>query len=507
MHHVAARYGSWLLVIFCLAVPGCGGDDLPPPQSDDDPVTPQESEDKRGPVPLLLSPIAEELPPELVGLDEPRFGDFDALAERRLIRVLTVFRLGGYFLDGPEERGVTYEAVRAFDEQINKMLGKRHLKVFVVILPVHRDQLIPALLQGYGDIIAANLTITPERQAQVQFSDPLMEDVKELVVTGPAAPTLSGVDDLSGLQLQVRRSSSYWESLELLNERLRSAEKPPVDLVPALENLEDEDLLEMVDAGLLPMVVVDSHKARFWEQIFENIEVREDLALRTGGQIAWAFRKDSPRLEEVVNEFVRTHRQGTLFGNVVLKRYLKETSWVHNAVAGDDLHRFEATIDLFKRYAGEYGFEYLMVAAQGYQESRLDQTQRSRAGAVGVMQLLPSTASDPNVGISNIERLENNIHAGVKYLHFIRSHYFVDAEIAEADKVLFSFAAYNAGPARVRRLREKAEDHVEVVAAKEIGRETVQYVGNICKYYLAYRLLTDKIDEREQSRAEAESLQ
>ena len=276
-----------------------------------------------------------------------------------------------------------------------------------------------------------------------------------------------------------------------LNERFRAAGTPEVELAAAPDHLEDDDLLEMVNAGLLPMAVIDSHKAEFWVQIFDDIELRHDLAVRTGGQIAWALRKDTPQLRAAVNEFVSKNRRGTLMGNIILNRYLRDTEWVQNAYLDQGLKRFTEMIGLFQQYAGQYGFDWLLVAAQGYQESRLDQSLRSRAGAVGVLQLLPSTAADPNVGIPNIEELESNIHAGVKYLRFLRDRYFDDPALDEFNALLFSFAAYNAGPRRVAQLRSEAEqadldpdvwfDYVEVIAAKRIGRETVQYVSNIYK--------------------------
>lgn len=157
---------------------------------------------------------------------------------------------------------------------------------------------------------------------------------------------------------------------------------------------------------------------------------------------------------------------------------------------------------MFERYAGQYGFDHLMIAAQGYQESRLDQSVRSSAGAVGIMQLLPSTAADKNVGIPDIATAESNIHAGVKYLNFVRNRYFEEEGLNDLNATLLSFAAYNAGPARVRSLRRKAVaagldsnkwfNNVELIAAKDIGRETVQYVSNIYKYYLAYSLMNEK---------------
>jgi membrane-bound lytic murein transglycosylase MltF len=170
---------------------------------------------------------------------------------------------------------------------------------------------------------------------------------------------------------------------------------------------------------------------------------------------------------------------------------------VRNALAGDDRARFERFVGLFQNYGERYDFDHLMLTALAYQESRLDQSVRSAAGAVGVMQILPATAADPNVGIPDIDDVESNIHAGTKYLRFLRDRYFSDSEIDPINQTLLSFAAYNAGPAKVRRLRAEAEaagldpnawfGNVEVVAARRIGRETVQYVSNIAKYYVAYR--------------------
>ena len=340
------------------------------------------------------------------------------MVERRVIRVLTVYSKTYYFLDGITQRGTTYEFARLFEDWVNEELGTGHLKVYVLLMPVLRDRLLPALIEGYGDIGAGGLTITPERQALVDFSVPSMTDVSEIVVTGPAAPPLETLDDLAGQEIYVRESSSYYASLRALNEKFDAAGRTPMVLNLAEEYLEDEDLLEMVDAGLIPMVVVDEHKAEFWDQIFDNITLHPDLAVRQHGSIASAFRKNSPQLADVIDRFTEEHRAGTLMGNIILNRYLKDTTRVRNAFSEEDQSRFRGTLRFFETYAPQYAFDPLMMVAQGYQESQLDQSVVSQAGAIGIMQLLPSTAADAAVAIPDIQDPENNVHAGIKYMRW-----------------------------------------------------------------------------------------
>ena len=449
-------------------------------------------------LPAFTSPQADN---SLLGLNTPWTGDFDGMVDRHRLRVLVPYSKTHYFLDGPTQRGVSYEVIKLFEEWLNKELGNKHLKLDVVIIPTLRHQLLSGLVEGRGDIAAGNLTITPERREVVDFSEAFARGIKEIIVTGPEAPALKSLSDLAGMKILVRLSSSYYESLKSLNERFVKEGRDEITIIGVDEYLEDEDLLEMINAGLFPIVIVDDHKANLWTQVFENLTVRPDLNIRTGGEIAWAFRKDSPKLKNVINRFVDGHKQGTLLFNVITKRYLKNTQWIKNALADEEIQRFNEAVKFLKKYSDQYDFDWLMVAALAYQESRIDQSLRSPAGAVGVMQILPSTAKDPKVNISNIEEVENNIHAGVKYLRFLRDWYFEKEPMDAINKTLFSFASYNAGPAKVSRLRREARNsgfdpnvwfqNVEIIAAKRIGRETVQYVRNIYKYYTAYRLIAD----------------
>jgi len=453
----------------------------------------------------------KKLPAEpTLDLNSKWTGDFDGMIKARVIRVLVAYSKTFYFLDGGRQRGISYDWLKEFEKYVNKKYKTKTLTIHVHFYAVPRDQLISKLVDGWGDIAVANLTITPQRLKHVEFSDPMLTGVKELLVSGPAAPAVNSIDELAGRVIHVRKSSSYYESLVGLNARFKKNGKSRMKLVAADEIFEDEDLLEMVNAGLFPMIVMDSHKAHFWTQIFDKIKVHDNIAVRDGGEIAWAFRKNSPRLKTIVNQFIKGHKKGTLLGNMLLKRYLKSTKYVKNALDDKEVQKFNSMVEIFKEYAGRYDFDYLMIAAQAYQESGLDHSKRSRVGAVGVMQVLPSTAADPNVGITGIEKLDKNIHAGTKYLRFIIEQYYKNEPMSDVNKMLFGFASYNAGPARIRGLRKKASAmgldpnvwfyNVEVAAAREIGRETVQYVSNIYKYYTSYRLVFAQEEKKDQLR-------
>jgi len=433
--------------------------------------------------------------------------DFDGMKDRRLVRMLVVYSKTFYFIDKAAQRGLTYELGMLLEKALNAKNKDRARPIRVVFIPTSRDQLLPALVEGRGDIAAANLTITPERRELVDFSAPFDDDVSEILVTAAGAAAPASAEGLSGTKVHVRRSSSYYSSLVGLNTRLKALGKPPVEIVQADENLEDEDILEMVNAGLIPATIVDNHIATFWKQIFETIELHPDVRVREGGEIAWAIRKGSPQLKQVVDAFVAKNRKGSATGNDILNRYLKSTKWVKNATAEADMKRLREVTDLFKKYADQYGFDWLLVAAQGYQESGLDQSTRSPVGAIGVMQVMPATAKDRNVNIPDIHKVEPNIHAGVKYLRFMVDEYFDEPGIDRVNRHLFAFASYNAGPNRIQRLRKVAADegldpnkwfnNVELVVAREVGRETVQYVSNIYKYYLAYKLVVEQKAARE----------
>ena len=429
----------------------------------------------------------------------PWSGDMEGILERGYIRLATVNNPLYFSADGIEQRGLAVDVARELESFLAKTYPRKGRRISVVLLPMARDEILPAVIEGRADLAAANLTITMARNLILAFTEPTNTGIRELVITGSAAPAIASFDDLAKTTLHLRRSSSYFEHMIILNEGRKAAGKPVIPIEEIDEYLEDYDLLEMVNAGLLPAVIVDSHMVAIWRQVFDDITIHENLAVNEGGEIAWVTRKQSPELLAAINKFIKTIRKGSLLGNIFIKRYLKNPEWIKNVRSEEAIGRYDQILEIIKRYAGEYNFDWLMITAQGYQESQLDQSKRSKVGAIGIMQVMPQTAKDPNVNIPDISRAEENIHAGVRYLRFLREHYFDDPAISPLDRVLFSFGAYNAGPGNMNKARKRAAkmgldpnvwfNNVEIATAKAVSREPVIYVRNIYKYYVAYKQL------------------
>lgn len=433
---------------------------------------------------------------------QPWIGDLPGMIERRVIRVVVPY--GGYqfYYDAGAPKGAVYDLLKQFENYLNQELGRRNIRVYVAVIPLSRDQLFPALLNGNADLIAADITETERRGQLADFTSPLLTDIDEIVVTGPKTPPLESLDDLSGREIFVRASSSYHEHLmQLVDEFIERGVEPP-EIVLADELLETHDILEMLDAGLVDITIVDDYKADFWTTVYGNITLHPELAIHRDGQTSWAFRKESPEFAEMLAGFMRRYGKGTLVGNDTYSRYLADADRVRCAATvlnSDTLAELETA---FRSSADAFDFDWLMLAAQAFQESRFQHGRRSPAGAVGVMQIKPSTAADRNVGISDVSSIDDNVRAGAKYMRFLIDRYFSDDDIDELNRWFFGLAAYNAGPARVARLRRETAaegkdpnlwfDNVEIVAGRRIGRETVSYVSSVFKYFIGYHLMEER---------------
>ncbi len=438
------------------------------------------------------------------------FGDFEQMLERTMIRVLVPYSRTFYFHDKGQARGLTADLVRDFERYLNKKYAKQLHKrpVTVVIVPTTRERLLDDLVNGLGDIAAGNLTETPERLAQVDFFAPDDRQVSELILTGPSTLPIQSIDELSGATVHVRKSSSYFQSLTALNQRFHEQGKTAIQIVTVPDAIEDEDLMEMLNAGVINIMIADDWKAKIWAQVLPKITVTH-LAIREAGHSGWAMRKQSPELKAEVMDFYINNIQKLHVLQSRLIAFNRQIKQIADNTADKDWQRFERLQQLFEKYGDQYGFDPLMLAAQGYQESTLKQEKRGPTGAIGVMQVLPSTANSLKVG--DIKQLEPNIHAGTKYLDELMLRYFSDANFQGDDRTLFSFASYNAGPGTINRMRKEAVNRgldpdrwfnqVELVVADKVGWETTTYVRNIYKYYVAYKLQLEVAEHQRQARA------
>ena len=443
---------------------------------------------------------------QVIGLHEQSTDGLDSMIQRRRIRALVPYSRMFYFIDGTERSGLSYDAMRSFEDFLNARLQTRH-KVHIVFIPTAPGELFDKLEQGYGDLIAMGLTRTPDRSERFAFSSPILSGSREVIVSGPSSKLSLPSAELGQEPIYVRASSSYYEHLQMINDSLQSSEKPTLNIRLIDESVTDEQLLAMINEGLLPSTLLEYNLAAFWSKTMDKLVVHPELELFSGGNIAYMMRKQNPELKQLLNAFVKQHKKGTLLGNMLYNRYLQDTSYLNKAYSSEIRQRVSQTRTLFLKYGEQYDLDWLLLAALAYQESKLDQAARSHAGAVGIMQIRPSTAKDDNIGIDDVYQLEPNVHAGTKYLRFLIDNYFIHPEIDSLNAGLFALASYNAGPFRVQKLREEAQrrglDHmlwfnnVELIAAQQIGRETVDYVSNIYKFYTSYRALLRYTQEYE----------
>ena len=443
---------------------------------------------------------------EFLGIGVQEFGDLDSMIARRKIRALVPYTHLYYYIDGKERKGIAYEALNQFEKSLNKQLHFKNLRVRIIFIPVNRSQVMPLLRDGYADIAYAGMNITEERKKLVDFSMPTITGLKEIIVAGPASPKLKTLADLAGKELYLRTGSSYETAALKLSDSLKRLGLPPIIIKPVDPYLESEDILEMVNSGVIPFSAIVEDVARLWSNVMDSLILYDQIPLARNISYGWVFRKDSPKLKAAADKFIKQNAKGTKMGNILYNRYVKNVKLLPDMHNKKTISQVKALRGMFQKYAAQYRLDWLLLVAQGYQESGLNQKLVSRAGAVGIMQVRPSTAAGHPIRIRNVKIADNNVHAGTKYMRFLIDQYFTKPEIDTLNRHLLALAAYNAGPGRVAELRRMAKakglnpnlwfDNVEIIAAREIGRETVDYVSNIYKFYASYSALDYYVSQR-----------
>lgn len=417
--------------------------------------------------------------------------------DKRAIRVLVHFSRTKFFVANGVPRGFEHDLMKQFETFHNQGTKRGEVRIPVIFIPVLFDQLIPMLREGRGDVAAGLLTITDARKQRVTFTLPYVRNVAEVVVAHADAPPVSSVEELGGRKVHVLRGSSFAERLRELNRGMWRSGRPRIRIVEMPSDTSTEDLLEMVNAGIVQYAMADDYMGRLWAKVLPNLRVL-DVRLSEGNDIAWAVRHNNPRLLRALNDFIDQGKDRLPRHAAELHyRYFQNVDFLRNNLSPDVVGRKKDLAPHFQAASKDQGFDWLFLMAQGFQESRLLQTARSASGAVGVMQLLPSTGRA--MGYHDIvTSAKNNIAAGAKYMRHIIDHYFNEPDLPAAVRFDFALAAYNAGPTRIVQLRKLAAQrgldpnlwfhNVERVVLEKVGRQPVQYVANIHRYYTAYRL-------------------
>ena len=441
---------------------------------------------------------------------KPFFDDLTPMIKRRVIRILVSPNQANFMVSGGEIAGFEYELTQQYRNYLETRVRKSTWPVSFIYIPVPFDQLLPALNAGQGDMVAAGLTITKGRQTSALFTRAYLKNVNEVLVTSQNADPIQTAEDLSGKTVLVMKGTSYEHSLAAFNQTLVGKGLKPITIkTESKGSITTEDILEMVNSSIVDYTVVDNHLAEMWSKVLLKIRIRSDISFNDGREIAWAVRKTNPELLKSLNIFLETNQQGTLVGNVLFNRYFADHKWISNPLADKQVEKLAELEQLFRKYAEKYDFDWRFLAALAYQESRLSQDVVSHTGAVGIMQVQPRTAAYKPIAISNIDTLEGNIHAGSKYLAYLRDKTKDDKGISAMDQINFILASYNAGPSRLKKLRSatkkrgldpnKWHSNVALEARRTIGHETVEYVANISKYYVAYKMLSDNKSKREKA--------
>ncbi len=428
----------------------------------------------------------------------PSTADLTAIKARGTLRLLTHNNSASYYLLRGELLGFEYELVKRFAEQQGLLLE-------VVVVEDHAA-LFDKLLAGEGDLAAASLTPTAEREGRgIAFSRPYLYSEERLVAR--ADDPIERPEQLAGRSLWVRPSSSYRQTLEALQ-----AQGVALHIEAVPETLETEQVMARVASGEYDLTLADSHLVAI-EQNYRD-DLRSPFALGPEQGQAWAVRADNPELLAAVNAFHAQMYRGTFY-NITYKKYFDNPRNIQRAKEGlaglDAEGRISPYDELFRQEADKHDFDWRLILAQAFQESRFDPAAKSWVGAKGLLQVMPNTAKE--LGVKELGKPENGVRAGVAYLAWVRERF--EDSLPLAERIWFSLAAYNAGAGHVQDARRLAQrqgwdanqwfGHVEQAMlllgqreyAKQArygyvrGEEPVTYVRNIRDLYRAYSRLLD----------------
>jgi membrane-bound lytic murein transglycosylase MltF len=412
--------------------------------------------------------------------------------------VLVPYSRTNYFVDDGVADGFEYRLLKKYEAYLNKnrprdAQGRRAPPMQLVFVPTLFETLFDDLEGGLGSIAAAFLTQTEARAHRVAFTRPYVSGVSEILVTGPGVEAAAGIHGLSGRTVTVARATTYAEALEQANRQLQAEGRAPITIKLVGDGIADEDLLALVDQGLIEATICDQPVAAVWQRVLPRLKLHPKVALGTKGRIGFAVRPGNPQLRASLDAFLQTMppKEIEKLGRDVANRLRTEEQ-----AQRETMRRYGYLLDMVKTEASAAGIDWRLVAAQIRKESGFDPNAVSPVGAVGLMQLMPETAEE--LGVTDRRDPLQSIRGGIRYLIKLRDGYFPEEALTPVERWRFVFAGYNAGPNRINRIRRNAPpagidpdryfNSVELLVIRQRLAETYFYVRQIEGYYLGYAI-------------------
>lgn len=440
---------------------------------------------------LPLSATARQVGPE-VAQHKTQVRDLAAIRSSKVLRVLVNQSRNSSGDVKGQEIGIEYQRLQAFEQYLNGH-SRNGQKVKFKIIPKAKNQLLAALQRGDGDLVAPGELLDTGSAKGINASEPIIPDVPLVLVGVRGGRTFKNVEQLSGRTLSLPAGSMADEALHQVNQQLALRKLAPIKIEWVDPSLAVEDVLEMVQAGIYPLTLVEQPIAERWARVMPRLRVDRNLTLRTHDNISWFVRQDATMLKASINDFLKTYKPSANQDLAFEKAY-KNMYRVNNPLVRTNLQRLEKLRPMLQRHADAQDMDWLDLAALAFKESKLDPAAKGSGGATGLLQITPSAAK--RVGVSDIQNADRNVQAGARYMALIRSKYFASPRVNERERMAFVLAAYNLGPERVQSMRDEARRRglnpnqwffqTERIAMEQGSAGVVSFVNSVNKYYLAF---------------------
>ncbi|HDS1737238.1 transglycosylase SLT domain-containing protein [Pseudomonas sp. BP8] len=441
---------------------------------------------------VLAGPASARLPGPQQAATSSQPRDLAQIRSTKVLRVLVNQSRNSSGEIKGEPVGVEYHRLRALEHYLNGRERQGQI-IKVKLIPRAKEQLLGALRRGEGDLAAPGELLDPSLVREVSSSAPVVDQVSLVLVGRKGGRSFSRVEQLSGRTVALTTASGAGAVIQVLNQQLALRKRAPIKVEWVDPTLAVEDVLEMVQAGIYQLTVVERPIAQRWARVMPRLSVNTRLRLGQPQAVRWYVGRDASMLLATVDRFLAGYRapenQDAAFERIYRRQYR-----VHDPLARQDRQRLQAVRAVLQKHGQAQQIDWLNLAALAFKESTLNPAARGMGGAHGLMQITPAAAQ--RVGVSNTATVDGNVQASARYLALIRRKFFASAQLNERERMAFILAAYNLGPERVQAMRAEARRRglngnqwffqTERIAMEQVGMGPVNFVNSVNKYFLAF---------------------